>query len=125
MRTISYTSRVLVKYCTKEILCAHRLIKIRGNIGPILFVLYTADAENNKCRPTSPTWPTPLLLHKRCTALLLHFRVNDVNDSSSIHPSLSFYWCRRLLNYSRGGDLGGLGGTFPQKNLRWGTAHAL
>jgi len=39
-----------------------------------------ADAEHrpNRCRPISPTWPTPVLLHKQCTGLLLHFRVNGV-----------------------------------------------
>ena len=28
------------------------------------------------------------------------------------------------VNVSRGGDIGGTGGRSPQKNLRWGTAHA-
>jgi len=79
MRKFFYTSRILVKYCTKEILCAHRLLKIRGNIGPILFVLYTADAENNRLHGLR----TPLLLHKRCTALLLHFRVNGVQPTQT------------------------------------------
>ena len=70
-------------------------------IGPILFVLYTADAENNRC-----TWTTPLLLHKRYTALLLHFRVNGVQPTQAQSLQiLSFYWCttlgcRRLLDYS-------------------------
>jgi len=57
----------------KNIVCRHRLLRIIGNIGPILFVLYTADAENNRC-----AWPSSPLLQTRYTALLLHFRVDDV-----------------------------------------------
>jgi len=58
----------------------HRLLKIRGNIGPILFVglLYTADAENNRC-----AWPPPPLLHKRYTALLLYFRVDGFQPTQA------------------------------------------
>ena len=72
-------------------LCAHRLQKSRANIGPIHFVLYSADAENNGCRPTWP--PPPPLLHKRYTALFLHFRVDGVQatQAQSIPLSMSFY----------------------------------
>src|SRR6218665_3616629 len=93
MHKIFSSSRVLVKCCTKEILCAHRLLKIRANIGSIHFVLYrgpTADGENNGC-----TWPPPLppLLHKRYAALFLHLRVDGVQptQAQSIQLSLSFY----------------------------------
>src|SRR6218665_1888900 len=100
MRKIFYSSRVQVKCCTKEILCAHRLLKIRGNIGPILFVLYTADAENNRC-----AWPPPPLLHKQYMHSFTSLFQSGwlPTDSSSIHPSLSFYGSthprRRLLDY--------------------------
>jgi len=33
MSTKCYSSRVLLKGCAKEILCAHKVFKIRGNIG--------------------------------------------------------------------------------------------
>jgi len=54
-------------------------------IGPILFVLYTVDAENNR-----GTWPILLLLytndihvHVGYTALLLRFRVNGVQPTQA------------------------------------------
>src|SRR6218665_1101943 len=84
MRKIFYSSRVLVKCCTQEILCAHRLLKITGNIGPIHFVLYTADAENNRC-----AWPPQTLLHKRYFTFSFQSGWRP-SVSSSIHPSLSF-----------------------------------
>jgi len=98
-------SRVLVKCCTKEILCACRFLKIRGNIDPILCVLYRpkANAENNRC-----TW-----LHPSCTATqIIHsfsssFQSGCVaSNRLKLNPSKSeFLWCntllrRRLLDYS-------------------------
>ena len=101
MRNIFYSSRVIVKCCTKEILCAHRRLKIRANIGPILIVLYTADAENNRC-----AGPPPPLLHKRYIALLLYFRVDGFQPTQAQSIQvwvLSFYGSppprRRLLPY--------------------------
>src|SRR6218665_2852857 len=91
MRKIFYSSRVVVKCCTKEILCAHRLLKIRGNIGPILFVglLYTADAENrpNKMCMASSTTATQTI--HSFTSLFQSGWLPT--DSSSTHPSVSFY----------------------------------
>src|SRR6218665_1652529 len=100
-----YNSRVLVKYCTKEISCAHRLLRIRGNIDPILFVLYTADAENNRCTIVGymafSTTATQTI-HSFTSSFQSEWRPTG---SSSTHPILSFYWwttlrCRRLLDYS-------------------------
>src|SRR6218665_1868258 len=106
MRTIFYTSRVLGRYFTKEILCAHRLLRIRGNIGPILFVLYTADAESNRCRPymamMAYSTTATQTIHSFTSSFQSEWRPTD---SSSTHPSLSYFWCttlrcRRLLDYS-------------------------
>ena len=46
----------------------------------ILSILYTADAENNRC-----TWPPPPLLLKRNTALglILYFRVDGVQPTEA------------------------------------------
>ena len=63
----------------------HTPKKLEATLVPslmILSVLYTADAENNRCRPT---WPPPQLLHKRNTALdlILYFRVDGVQPTQA------------------------------------------
>jgi len=83
MRKIFYSSRVLIKCCTQEILCAQTPKKLDATLVPplmILSILYTADADNNRC-----TWPPPPLLHKRNTALglLLYFRVDGVQPTQA------------------------------------------
>jgi len=104
MPNIFYSSRVLVKLHTREIACAHRLLEIRGNIGPILFVLYSADAENrliDLCMAFSTT--VTQMIHSITSSFQSGWRPTDL---SSIHPSLlEFLWCttlrrRRLLDYS-------------------------
>src|SRR6218665_1150863 len=100
MPKIAYSSLVLVKWCTKEILCAHRLLKIIGNIGPIL---------SYYIQPTQRTIDVHGLLH--------HCYTNDTQDyffisewmasnRLKLSPSKSeFLWYttirrRRLLDYS-------------------------
>src|SRR6218665_2008171 len=88
MTNIFYTSRVLVKCCTKEIVCAHRLLKIRGNIGPIAFVLLSADADNTRFAWPSPPLHASQTIHSFTSSFQSGWRPTD---SSSIHPSLNVH----------------------------------
>ena len=80
-------------------LCAHWLQKIRGSIGPILFVIYMdmADAENNRC-----ACPTPLLRACFKNKSSLHiFSTNFLNDRFlGFHPKkISFYLSKILMTF--------------------------
>src|SRR6218665_864863 len=95
MRKIFYSSRSNNSKMlnTRNFMRTQTPQKLDATLVPslmILSILYTADAENNRC-----TWSLPPLQHKRNTDLGLYTSLFQSGwrptDSSSIDQNMSFY----------------------------------